>query len=525
MNIQNLKRWLAVPLLLGAILYACQSEDSPDIDTKQPVEPLTVAMAQSLYEQYVGATAYLKNDDGNGEFNLVPDWNAGQLFSDSNWYVVESPLEQRDGMKMIFMTQDVGEYAQQHENTQIEQILRLVVMRNKETGLNYSFIMLVMPELDYMYRKGAAIHENKYLTRETDLDGYVYFLTPEGSFVNAWKYKEGRIVGRTPLSTDKVTKGFIQVETCYWTLVTAGGNQYWNYHCEYYWLFVEENKDAPPAIDSGGPIDPGYDPMSGPGGGGIPTLDKEPEKRTDCTEKSRLNGKNTSNMLNDIDIKDKMNLLRTNANTSQKIEYGAGISYDSNFGTYSITGGQIAQGAAGSNSVEITYSAYTVYTAHTHYQGLNAASSGGDIITTAKFYKEIKAMGGDYKGTINFAADGSEYLIYVDDPVALEKFYNALPTNNDFFVAKTTELANGSDFKKDSEYQRIYIDVKRKLEKEGYSENEAQAYALSYVSDHYKMGLKISYRKNKNDNFKEQKTTTTGTGKSIKYKPQICPES
>jgi hypothetical protein len=402
---RNLKRWIALPLVLGAILYACQSENSPDIDTKQPVAPLTVATARSLYEQYVGTIAYLKSDGGNSDFNLIPDWNAGQLFSDSNWYVVESPLELGDDMKMTFMTQDVGEYVQQHENIQVEQILRLVVMRNRETGLDYSFIMLVMPELDYMVRKGATIHENKYLTRESDLDGYVYFLAPDGSFVNAWKYKEGKIVGRTLLSTDKATKGFIQVETCYWAKYTYGGIESWNYKCEYDWLYVEENKDAPPAIDGGGPIDPGYDPMSGPGGGGIPTLDKDPEKRTDCPSSAAQNASNAENaMKGNADITGKMSTLRNYA-SSKSNEYGMLI----NVVNGSLQGGSIQVGNY--NSLNMPIDSNTAYTIHSHHYGGQKVPSASDI------YGTIVGVGksSHYKGSTILAYDGSECLIYVED--------------------------------------------------------------------------------------------------------------
>ncbi|MFV0329391.1 MAG: hypothetical protein ACK5M3_16255 [Dysgonomonas sp.] len=513
---RNLKRWIALPLVLGAILYACQSEDSPDINTKQPVAPLTVATARSLYEQYVGTTAYLKNDDGSDNFNLIPDWNAGQLFSDSNWYVVESPLELGDGKELVFSTAEV----KSHDEARPYSIVRQVVMRNKHTGLDYAFVMIVIPTWEYMQKGKDRLYGNQYLTRAGDLSGEVIFLDTKGEFINGWRYSNGEIT-HAMIVPEQQLKTVWRSQYCWHQDGYVGEKLISsNYTC------IEWHEyDQTSIIDEGftGDGEVNYtDPLGTGGNNGSPdnspSDDKKPETRTDCSPSAAMNASNAQSVLNSMDIKVKIESLRINAKTNQKTEFGAGISYDRNFGTYSITGGEIAQGEPNNFSVGIPYTAYTAYTAHTHYTGLNAAPSGGDIIATVNFYKEIKAMGGNYKGTINFAADGSEYLIYVNDPAALEKFYKGL-TNNDFFQR------NGSDFKEGTEWQKEYDNSFDKLKKDGFSENDAQSYALSHILDKYNTGLKISQRANKTVNFKELKTATEGTGKNTKYKPQICPES
>jgi hypothetical protein len=245
-------------------------------------------------------------------------------------------------------------------------------------------------------------------------------------------------------------------------------------------------------------------------------LDEQPKKRTDCTSKATQNSNNTNSILDNTNIKANIASLRINAQTNSAIEFGLAISYDPGYGTYSITGGKLFQGTPGSNVTGVEVSPYSVFTAHTHYKGLNAAPSCGDVIGTVGFYKDVKSQRGNgYKGTAVFASDGSEYVIYVDDPAALERFYNGL-SNDDFY---TRGGENGDEFMTGSDWGNTYYKAKSNLLKQGYSENDAQSYALTYVLDYYNMGLKISSRTNAVSGFKEQKTDAT----NITYTPKICP--
>jgi hypothetical protein len=203
-TIQNYKKWwFLLPFILLAIFHACTSEqDYTPEEIQKPVEPLSVATAQSLYEQYVGKTSRLKSTTEDSRIDLFPDWNQGQLFSDSNWYVVESPLEIGQGKDLRFALPEVQEYSEAN-HVRPQQIFRQIVMRNKETGLDYAFMMVVMPELEYMLRKGDELDRNQYLTRTSDLSGTVLFYTTSGEMVNGWKYKDGNITAAIAAGSDQ----------------------------------------------------------------------------------------------------------------------------------------------------------------------------------------------------------------------------------------------------------------------------------------------------------------------------------
>ncbi len=527
------------------LLYGCTADDGDHAITEKPVEPLTVSKAMDWYNASVGVLAKQKSTaDSSDEISYKPSGNLAELFTDELWYAVESPLDFGDRNLMI-MTPEVGDYTDAHGNGVAKQVLKLVVLRNKETGETYSFIMAVVPELDYMLRKGDGLDKSTYLSTDSDLDGYIFFYTLDGELINGRVYERGKVTGsiNSPVEgkKTKIMMAYQMAIRYSWdqmlegTTEDGGTNTFYSTHSEIVYVTVYEDNGI--GINtSPAPITPPSIPSSGGGTGTYtgsnpklpikPTpfdmdedTDKQPDKRTDCTDKASQNSQKAQDALGNIAVKVQIESLRINAKTNSATEYGVGISYDPGFGTYSITGGNVWQGTPGTNNVGIKTSAYTVFTAHTHYTGLNAAPSCADVIATVGFYKNAREQGGSYRGTVAFAANGKEYMIYVNDPVALNKFYNGL-TNNDFYERGGE---NGDEFKAGTEWQQSYKKVYDALINNDYSQNDAQSYALSHVLDNYNTGLKISTRQGATSAFKEQKTDTEGTGNNTKYTPKICP--
>lgn len=241
---------------------------------------------------------------------------------------------------------------------------------------------------------------------------------------------------------------------------------------------------------------------------------KTPTIRDDCEGKSEKKSAALQKILNDSTLRQALSVLRLSL--KEAIELGFSISYDPSVGYY-VTKGQISVGASENVSLYIT--SYVAYTAHSHGSGLIPSPSCGDAIQTGNFYMDIlngniKDQHG-YKGTIVIGNDGSEYGIVVDDAEALKQFYKKNPT---FFERDESSF-------KDAKWKDEFNGIKERLEKDGFSESDAQSYALSYMLDKYNTGLKIHKRENKEDKFKEQKTKGVLNEKEeiTKYEPQICP--
>jgi uncharacterized protein (DUF2132 family) len=110
-----------------------------------------------------------------------------------------------------------------------------------------------------------------------------------------------------------------------------------------------------------------------------------------------------------------------------------------------------------------------------------------------------------------FAKNGSEYAICVSNRSAFESFCNNA-SNASFFEK------DGVNFIQGTEWANQYNAVYNALMNQGYTQEEANSYALTHVLDTYDTGLKISMRTSKDSTFKEQKTEFINN----KYQPTKC---
>ena len=71
----------------------------------------------------------------------------------------------------------------------------LVIMKDLKTGHVRSFISVFVGSYDYL-KKTKRMSRNSYLYREKDFDGKVLFFKLNGSMINGWKYRDGKIVAK-----------------------------------------------------------------------------------------------------------------------------------------------------------------------------------------------------------------------------------------------------------------------------------------------------------------------------------------
>jgi len=102
-------------------MYACSSEYEQQEygDESLPVEPLTVSGAMGLYNDAIGVLSKEKSSTGDSTDGITykPSGYLAELFSDDQWYAVESPLEFQEG-GITIMTPDVSSYVICMENLQ-----------------------------------------------------------------------------------------------------------------------------------------------------------------------------------------------------------------------------------------------------------------------------------------------------------------------------------------------------------------------------------------------------------------------
>ncbi|MDR1714488.1 MAG: hypothetical protein LBS20_01435, partial [Prevotella sp.] len=482
--------------------------------------------AMDWYNASVGVLAKQKSTaDSSDEISYKPSGNLAELFTDELWYAVESPLDFGDRNLMI-MTPEVNNYAETHGDNAAKQEMKLVVLRNKETGETYSFIMAVVPELDYMLRKGDELDKSTYLSPNSDFDGYIFFYTLDGELINGWLYKGGKVTGGINFSgegprTKILVAAEMVVRSCHGIQGMAGIECGWGPEIYYY-------DNGVPYVNGNPGVNIQYPYIGGGGGNGSNTgnnkpklplkptpLDRDadniPEKRTDCSGSATQNANDAQNATKSPDVQVDMSLLKTYA-AGKDNEWATLIDFQSN--KYKTS--QLKEGSTG--SVKPYPNTNTVYDVHTHpndtregYRNLTGFSMGdvyGALYTGGDAYYSI------YKGSIVIAYDGSEYLLAVNDRAKIQKFWGN-DANKELFKS------GDNTYFKDPKMNTEYREIRNKLEDKGFSIDDANDYAMSYLLDKYDTGLKISKKEKGESSFKEMKTEKSTTTND--YKPTKCP--
>lgn len=521
---QTSLRWITLYFLLFIIMSACSSDHEVYDDEPKTVEPLTVNEAMDWYSRSASMLTKQKSTTDNPvDISYKPFVHLAELFTDDLWYAVESPLDFGDSSLMI-MTPEVANYVDTQGDGIVKQVLKLVVLRNRETGETYSFIMAVVPELDYMLRKGDELEKIVYLNNKSDFSGYILFYTLNGEFVSGSLYKGGKTLGNANSSArEKINKKMVAMELAYTVCgdysVECGAASGGGTDCitRYVTVYVEDGTDSSSGSNSNNnpPVSGGNNsdsklPLTPLPLDDLEGSEKKPEKRTDCTENAQKQANAANTAMNYVI--DNVNALRYIAQNDTDNEYATSIRVTKD----DIYMGEIKKGT--SNYVVTDFAQSTLYALHTHNDrdGLTGPSVG-DIYTVLHANSTLYESYGDgnynFYGGIIFAHDGSEYLISFEDRGKAHTFYK---NQGSFFQPN---LSLESIFQ-NSTMKSTFSNIMNTLSRDAYSEQNSYDYAMSYMLDSYATGVKISKKESGETEFKEMKTEhNIKTG----YKPKICP--
>jgi hypothetical protein len=370
--------------------------------------------------------------------------------------------------------------------------------------------------------------EVTYLHRSKHFGGMILFHNLDGSYSNGWMYEKGKIIATVSSLERNPDDVSLRSMVCYWETyyliwlvctdwytVHESGDSYEGTTC---YTDITYGGQIQVCYDNGEPpSDGGYDDGNS-GGGGNNSGTTQPTLRTDCppsaaTNSATINSVLSNNSADYAQVAPLITQLKGYA-SSASMEYGLTVQYGSDQ-YYAFNHGDVNNPnyfqSGTSNNVLIKTNLNTYLVAHTHPTGTNPAPSPSDAILLAKTF--VPNGEGDRSPNITanvaFAADGSEYMVYVADRNAFENFCYGNSYNS--FANK-----NGSMFESGSSFETSYNNAYNQLINANYSQNDAQSYALSYVLDLYNTGMKI-YEK-KSGAFKEQKTEKVNDN----YLPKIC---
>lgn len=196
---KRMKKLIAILIFMAAVI-GCQRDEFEN----EPINmPTGIDWAKTWYETNYPAKINLKSGDMAGnEKNLNTDWKSAIKSGNEKYEVVTVNL--LTDRVFGFTTQESKKaWIESGEIKYIQSVSRLVILKEKTTQKTIGFIMTMMGDKNYLEEKEFKLQENNnYLKKDHNFSGMVLYHAMDGSFVNGWKFTEGKVTHKVHLSED-----------------------------------------------------------------------------------------------------------------------------------------------------------------------------------------------------------------------------------------------------------------------------------------------------------------------------------
>ncbi|MDR1054847.1 MAG: hypothetical protein LBL90_03280 [Prevotellaceae bacterium] len=131
------------------------------------------------------------NRTKSGSLNsFIALWDSAFVSFNENYEVVEVEILEEE-QAVCYAEDNYTAYESSGDGSYRASVVRLVVMRNRNTGEMLSFRMTITPSRNYLERYSFSPPENTYLAKTDDFEGMVMFHDLEGNYVNGWVFENG----------------------------------------------------------------------------------------------------------------------------------------------------------------------------------------------------------------------------------------------------------------------------------------------------------------------------------------------
>ncbi|RGN37221.1 hypothetical protein [Bacteroides oleiciplenus] len=200
-NIGKCKKWRILACIgILSMLFACadhmlQDDVSPTAKrSRNRNKELTASVAKEWFESNYTPVVMTRTSNEEGkELTVKPCWDKAKESNRGRFEVVETPTLSR-GMHVILDEETAQHWQPGMKADYIRNTTKMVVLKDMVTNKTRSFIMIFVGSYDYLMRT-RNMGRNSYLYREPDYDGLVFYYAINGTFINGWRYSNGKLVG------------------------------------------------------------------------------------------------------------------------------------------------------------------------------------------------------------------------------------------------------------------------------------------------------------------------------------------
>jgi len=177
-----------ITIILFGFIFACVKSD---IQTS-PQEPVKNRDIVRIMIAKDWLNRNLPPDIKSGS-EWMPLWEYAFTEESKNSQTVEIPIAYLKE-QLIVLPECKKKFLQTKEHKYLQNITRLIVETNAETGKTRGYFMSVVPSLNYLEKTKFKPFNNSYLDRDSKFDGCVIFRDLTGRLVNGWMYSDGKII-------------------------------------------------------------------------------------------------------------------------------------------------------------------------------------------------------------------------------------------------------------------------------------------------------------------------------------------
>lgn len=194
------KKWniLVYIGILGTLL-ACADHILQENGRSNKNEELTISAAKMWFDSNYTPVITTRTNNGE-EWLCKPRWDEAKEYNRMQYEVVETPIYTH-GAYLILDNETESHWQSDKKQSYIRNNAHLVVLLNKKTKETRSFIMVSIGTYEYL-KNTRTIGKNNYLYRQPDFSGSVFFYEVNGTFINGWRYSEGKIAASLSKITD-----------------------------------------------------------------------------------------------------------------------------------------------------------------------------------------------------------------------------------------------------------------------------------------------------------------------------------
>lgn len=210
MNIQMRRILLRSYVLILSCLLFSNCQDDPFIDlpiTNSESSPkkdgkYELSRARSYYLQHQQETVTTRSvEPEHSKYAYIPyakgdpSWRIYTFFQNDSLLSVDVDMTDRITQD-YFLKENLEAYQESKDNDYIRSYTRYVYTLNRKTNEERAFFMTVVPTADFVQKYNKRIRGVTYLKRDKDLNAYILYHELDGTFINGWEYKQGKITNK-----------------------------------------------------------------------------------------------------------------------------------------------------------------------------------------------------------------------------------------------------------------------------------------------------------------------------------------